>query len=174
VKTWTDLSSIDIPPRVASMARDARGYPIPFFAARDGSGAPDFRIMDNEKWVRATRLRCCGICGEHLGSRVAFVGGPLSMQSRFFRDLPMHRDCAVYAVRVCPFIAAPSFGYAKAVPQGADVSANVSDERPERFGLAITKGFAVRRLNGELVIQAQPFESVQWWLHGGPLQEVAG
>lgn len=166
MKAWTDLLAIDMPPRVAALPRDARGYPIPYTVQRDETGKPDFRVVDPDKWMRAVRMRCCGICGETLGARIAFVGGPLAMANRLFTDLPMHRDCAIYALRVCPFIAAPKFAYSRALPEGTVASDNVSTERPEQFGLGITKSFKVVAVNREPVLRAGEFESIEWWRHG--------
>lgn len=167
MRTWTDLTAIEMPPRVAALPRDARGYPIPHAVMYDAAGVPDFRVIDPQKWVRAAQLRRCGVCGETLGSHLAFVGGPLSMANRLFSDLPMHRDCAIYALRTCPFLAAPKFMYARALPDGTKVSANVSPERPERFGLGICRDYHLGRLpDGEIVLRAQPFRQIDWWCKG--------
>lgn len=166
MKSWTDLGLIEMPPRVAALPRDGRGYPIPYTVQRDATGKPDFRIVDPHKAKRAVQMRCCGICGEMLGARIAFVGGPLAMANRFFTDLPMHRDCAIYALRTCPFIAAPKFAYSRSIPADTVVSDNVSTNRPDQFGLGITKTFNVVLLNGEPVLRAGEFESIEWWRHG--------
>lgn len=173
MKAWTDLTCIDMPPRVATLPRDPRGYPIPYTVKRDESGKPDFRIIDPEKAMRAVRMRCCGICGETLGARIAFVGGPLALANRLFTDLPMHRDCAIYALRTCPFIAAPKFAYSRALPADTVVSDNVSTDRPDRFGLGITKTFSVVSVNGEPVLRAGEFESIEWWRHGKQVDHEA-
>lgn len=166
MKTWIDLATVETPLRIATLPRDARGYPVPHTVRYDADGVPDFRVIDPEKWFRAVKLRRCGICGETLGARVAFVGGPLAMANRFFTDLPMHRDCAVYALRVCPFIAAPKFAYSRSLPDDTQVSNNVSTTRPEQFGLGVTKVYKPLVVNGEVVLQAAPFESIEWWRHG--------
>jgi hypothetical protein len=63
----------------------------------------------------------------------------------------MHRDCASYALKVCPFLAAPSFAYSQKLPDGTVASENVSVNRPDRFGLGITRNFQPVRLgDGEL------------------------
>lgn len=165
MKTWKDLSQIAVPARVKSLPVDERGYPVPH-TVQWVAGKPDFRVIDPQKWTKAVQLRRCGMCGEPLGARMAFVGGPLSMRNRLFYDLPMHRECATYALQVCPFLAAPKFGYSQA-GAGMSVHSGVSGERPARFGLGITKSFAVRRMpSGELVLQAGEFEVVTWWKDG--------
>jgi hypothetical protein len=165
-RTWTDLSLIEQPERIARLARDVRGYPIPFVAEFDDQGNPDFRALDMKKWTHAVNTKRCGICGQPLGGRMAFVGGPLSMANRLFTDLPMHRTCAEYALRVCPFIAAPKFAYSPKV-EGVRVATSVSDTRPERFGLGISRGFSVAQLpSGDIVLHAKPFEEITWWREG--------
>ena len=95
------------------------------------------------------------------------MGGPLSIENRFFTDLPMHRDCASYALKVCPFLAAPSFAYSQKLPDGTVASENVSVNRPDRFGLGITRNFQPVRLgDGETVLRADPFEYIEWWCLG--------
>jgi hypothetical protein len=167
MKTWTDLSAISMPPRVAALPRDTRGYPVPHSILFDTHGVPDFRVIDVPKWLRAARNRCCGLCGEPLGVRVAFVGGPLAMEHRLFTDLPSHLDCAIYAMQTCPFLAAPKFAYSRHLPTGTKVNEHITTERPERFGIGIARGYALRRIEGDhLVLHAQPFERIEWWVHG--------
>jgi len=169
VKPWTNLAAITMPPRVARLARDARGYPIPHTVTFDENGTPDFRVIDPAKWAHAARFRCCGLCGEMLGGWLAFVGGDTSMRTRMFIDLPMHRDCAQYALAVCPFLAAPVFAYSRALPAATALNEHVSPDRPDRFGLATTKSYRQVRLPlGDVALLAGELESVEWWRHGRP------
>ncbi len=169
MKTWRDLSRTDVPARVAALPVDERGYPIPH-TVKWIDGKPDFRVIDPEKWHKAVRLRCCSLCGQSLGARMAFVGGEKSIANRLFVDPPMHRDCAIYALQVCPFLAAPKFAFSRAIDHLAVHSA-VSDERPSRFGLGIAKSFVLGQLpSKELVLQAAEFESITWWAHGQMVQ----
>lgn len=165
MKTWKDLSQIAVPARVKSLPVDERGYPVPH-TVQWVAGKPDFRVIDPQKWTKAVQLRRCGVCGEPLGARMAFVGGPLSMRNRLFYDLPMHRECATYALQVCPFLAAPKFAYSNP-PEGMAVHSGVVGERPSRFGLGIARSFEVMRApGGEVVLHAGAFESIVWWQHG--------
>lgn len=162
----------DMPSRIASLPRDRRGLPIPHTVAWV-DGAPDFRVIDPIKWDRAVCFRRCGICGDVLGHKVAFVGGPGSIGNRLFTDLPMHRDCAIYALRTCPFLAAPKFSYAKRPPSDTRTIEVVSEQRPDTFGLGITRGFKpVRLRGGEVVLMADPFLSVEWWRLGEPVTDT--
>lgn len=80
--TWIGVAYVDTPDRIARLDRDARGYPNPNTVRYRSDGTPDFRAIDPEKWMRAVHLRCCGICGDLLGVRVAFVGGPMFVGNR--------------------------------------------------------------------------------------------
>lgn len=168
MKPWKD---VPIPARLARRPRDRRGYPIPASVLVDADGVPDFRVTDHEKWFQLVRLKCCALCGEQLGRHLAFIGGPLSHQNRLFTDLPMHKECASYAVQVCPYIAAPNFRYAETLTEKEGliqaVSAAVHTDRPERFFLGTTKACRPAQLpDGTLVVQASPWESTEWWVHG--------
>lgn len=166
MKPWRDLNEVPMPARIARLPRDPRGYPIPVNVL-NSNGKLDFRAIDPDKAQRLIAQRCCALCGEPLGSRIAFVGGPRSIENRFFSDAAMHRDCAIYALQVCPFLAAPSFGYRKSVPEEMAVNAAVSTERPEAFGLGICRDYTTHLIGGvHLVLQATPFESVSWWRNG--------
>ncbi len=174
MKPWTDLSAIPAPPRIARLPKDERGYPIPAWALTDAHGRPDFNVLDMARWVRLAQFRFCGICGEALGRHLAFVGGPKSVANRVFKDLPMHHDCAAYALRACPFLAAPKFGYVSLdhAVDGATTtsSAQVSPRRPTRFGLAIASTMELCLLpDGSPGLMAGPFSHVAWWQGGAQI-----
>lgn len=169
-----DLSQVVIPKRLALRPRDKRGYPIPYGVLVNSDGTPDFRITDQEKWMFAAQHRRCGLCGEPLGAKMAFVGGPLCHQYRYFTDLPMHRDCAEYALQVCPYLALPRMSHALAY-QGKNlapgiaikVSSDVSTEKPERFMLSIARDFKIGKLpDGSLALQASEWLETVWWKDG--------
>lgn len=162
---------IPLPAKLGRRPKDPRGYPIPASVLIDKDGRPDFRITDAQKWHSLYQSRCCGLCGEPLGRHLAFIGGPLSHQSRLFTDLPMHRECAHYAIQVCPYLAAPHFKYAEttAIKTGVPVHVTdaVSPHRPERFFLSITKNCQLLQSpENELFIQAFPWEQTEWWIEG--------
>lgn len=97
-----------MPERIKNLPRDPeRGYPVPFFVAWI-DGKADFRIADDEKRVRCVKERLCWICGEKLGRYLAFVIGPMCAINRISAEPPMHRDCAEYSARVCPFLLNPN------------------------------------------------------------------
>jgi hypothetical protein len=98
---------VAIPKRIAKLPTDERGYPIPFFVGYDERGLPDFRMMDGHKLIRAVKDRLCWICGEMLGRHLAFCIGPMCALNRSNAEPPMHKECANFSVRVCPFLVNP-------------------------------------------------------------------
>jgi hypothetical protein len=95
-----------LPPRMQHLPIDARGFPVPFFVAWI-DGVPDHRIADPKKFELAVRFRRCWVCGEQMGRFCAYVIGPMCAVNRVSADPPMHRECAEYSVRVCPFLTRP-------------------------------------------------------------------
>jgi len=161
-----------MPPRIAALPRH-RGLPVPAMVQYDIHGVPDFKVIDMAKWTALVRSRGCGICGAKMGARVWFVAGPKSIEARIFTDLPMHEDCAEFALRTCPFLALPRFRYIQALVkvEGVQINVNehVSTQRPDRFGLARSSGYRVVVIEGGSgipMLQAAPFSEVQWWREG--------
>jgi hypothetical protein len=134
------------------------------------NGAANFTVIDQEKSSRMFHYGKCGICGSAMGRFRALVGGAKSMQFGLFTDIPMHVECAEYALAVCPFLAAPSFAYRRAQSKlevEVRVSEAVSTERPKIFGLGVTKQKPFLTKNGdEWVIKAPSWERVEWWQNG--------
>jgi hypothetical protein len=106
----------DMPPRIARLPQDERGYPVPRFVewlkdgkpARGEKGAiPDFRYADFEFRARAFKTGLCWLCGERLGRHRVFVIGPMCAINRTTMEPACHRDCAEFAAKACPFLVRP-------------------------------------------------------------------
>lgn len=176
MKAWLDLKTVAMPLHMKGLARDERGYPVPYNVAVGIDGKPAFKVQDVLKVSRCIHERRCAMCGKRIAGKVAFVGGPLSIANRLFTDPGMHADCATYALQVCPMLAAPRWGYARHTPQIPGMVPNmvdeqVSTERPERYGLGLCDGYELADVRGQTYIHAAPFESVQWWKNGQLLDE---
>jgi hypothetical protein len=164
-----DLLAVSVPPRLAVRPRDRRGFPIPYGVLCDDNGVPDFRVTDLNKWFDAVNHRRCGLCAQQLGRKIAFVGGEKCHVHRVFADLPMHRDCAEYALQVCPYLALSRMKHATSLKVDATylgVSAVVSGERPEQFMLGIAADFEVIKHGHEYLLRAQPWLESVWWKDG--------
>lgn len=95
-----------MPPRIAKLPRNGRGYPVPFFVAWI-NGAPDFRVVRPETVRSCDEFKLCWICGEKLGAHACFAVGPMCTVNRTSAEPPSHKDCAEFAVQACPFMLVP-------------------------------------------------------------------
>jgi hypothetical protein len=101
------LTGIETPARIRALPVDQRGYPVPRFVAWF-DGKPDHRVIDPAYVHRCIRDRVCWICGEPLGRTGFFAFGPACALEQTTGEPPMHRGCAEYAVRACPFLSRPT------------------------------------------------------------------
>jgi hypothetical protein len=101
------VETVPIPGKMRLLQRDRRGYPVPWIVQRDLDGRPFFVINDTERVSVAARRKVCGICGQKLERENWLIGGPGAAfhEHGAFLDPPMHKACATYALRVCPYIA---------------------------------------------------------------------
>lgn len=102
------VDTTPMPSRIARLPRNAVGYPIPWFVATLEDGTRDFRIADPQRHVDALRFKLCWLCGQRSGKNVAFTIGPMCAINRISSEPPAHRDCAIYAAQVCPFLTNPT------------------------------------------------------------------
>ncbi len=109
-----DISLPDMPPSIAALPVDERGYPIPFFVDYI-DGKPEFRAADPNKIVRCVKEALCWVCGEKLHrsplgfkSTIAFAIGPMCAVNRISAEPPSHPACAEWSARNCPFLARPN------------------------------------------------------------------
>ncbi len=172
------LRAVEIPKLMRSRPRDPRGYPIPFIVMMDKSGTPQFTINDHVLVMTCLNKRLCSICGRRINSGFWFVGGSRCFlhEHGAFLDPPLHHDCATYALRVCPFLAARRYTdridarllNQKDLPDGvALVKAEyMPPNLPERFGLGLTQSFRLERRPGDHVMIAGPWDYVEFWKSG--------
>jgi hypothetical protein len=96
-----------LPPRIARLPVDDRGYPVPWFVSWI-DGKPEFRAADGRKFDRALKEHLCWVCGGSLSPlKQAFVIGPMCSVNRVSAEPPSHEDCALFSVRACPFLTKP-------------------------------------------------------------------
>jgi hypothetical protein len=178
----------NIPDRMKHLAVDARGYAVPFGVVRDADGLPHFGVNDEYERQRSIRRDLCSVCGkENLRGRW-FVGGPRSAfdPQGAYIDMPMHDECAHYALRVCPYLAAPRYtgeiaGKKFAAARTEDVVMTVDPTtipgRPPLFVAVMAVG---QRMTGgpldhqNYVVPARPYRKIEFWCHGGRVDETEG
>lgn len=177
----------EMPRALRKRPKDRRGYPIPFIVLIDANKRPHFTINNGNRVLVAGRKKLCGLCGEKLRRDVAFVGGPICFLSPMgaFSDPPMHAECARYAIRVCPYLAAPSYGWRiddktlkpGSTPDGFIIGKDetMSEDRPVAFMLGTTDRFEMflRPDGAPLFRCAGRWSDVEVWQHGQRLEGEA-
>lgn len=147
---------VEVPARIKRLPRNGSGYPVPYFVSWI-EGAPDFRVVDPQKINDALLFQLCWICGQKLGANKAFVVGPMCAINRTSGEPPSHLECALFAVKVCPFMVNPEMRRREAgMPEGAEHPGGIMLKRNPGVSLVwVTrsfKPFRVRR-NTEQGIQ---------------------
>lgn len=97
----------DMPPEMAALPFDVRGYPVPAFVHWKEDGTPDFRIIKQGWREECHTKRRCWLCGGFMGKKKWFVLGPMCSVTRTTMEPPCHRLCAEFAVKNCPFLTKP-------------------------------------------------------------------
>jgi hypothetical protein len=167
------MQAVPMPPSLAALPRDVRGYPITYTVLRAPDGRVDFTTTDPLAWVTAYKLKLCGMCGKPLGRTLWFIGGPVSMHTRAFFDHPMHDDCARYALVVCPYLAMPKYlgAKARAIPEAQRIElASSNATKPRLFGLAWTRKYKVIQYQGDVLLQAGAWKHIEWWKDGAKIE----
>lgn len=159
-----------VPERMKCLPVDERGYVVPWFVAWE-NGKPEFRAMDQSKWVRAVEEKLCWVCGGKLGVHICFVAGPMCGVNRTASEPPSHLECARWSAQNCPFLSNPR------MVRREDERINNAVIREKAAGFAITRNPGVAMLwitrqyevfrapNGYLIQMGEP-ESVEWYACG--------
>jgi hypothetical protein len=159
------------------LKRDARGYPIPWIVLEDGDGH-HFTVNDINRVFLCIKRDLCGICAHRLYKGRWFVGGPLAAfdERGAYLDPPLHHECATYALRVCPYLALPSYRgriEGRTVKEAQLLVAyRAIDRRPPLFISAMAIAQTVR--DGPVFVPKRPFKSVEFWRDGSQLDPKEG
>lgn len=157
---------IPIPKRLQRRPK-FHGIPIPFTAFVGPDGLPDFKVTNQQTWRVCVITKRCGLCGEKLmKGECFFIGGERSMESGCFYDPPMHKECAEYAFKVCPFLACTK-GYSKAPLKQYDnitivTDSNIPRQRPTKMGIMHAKGWHMVTFQGSEYFQADNIQNIEW------------
>ena len=176
--------NVPIPKLMKDLAVDDRGYPIPWTVLRGPSdGKPHFAINVEELRLRCINNRLCPICGVRLFRGMWFVGGPgsaLHPQGAYI-DPPMHKECAEYALKVCPYLAAPRYSgrVDDRTLKPADrslipilIDRTQMPERPPLFVCAMTIKMTVTE---NFYLQPKrPWHTIDFWRSGDKLDSLVG
>jgi hypothetical protein len=160
----------DLPPmpaRIARLSRDKRGFPVPRFVAWV-DGAPDFRLADERYLEQSLRRKLCWLCGDVLGVHVTFPVGPMCAVNRVTAEPPSHRDCALFAVRACPFLSNPEARRReRGLPDGhAPPAGEMIRRNPGVTCLWSTRSFRPFRAGDGVLFRLGDPEEVLWFARG--------
>jgi len=176
------LPTVPVPVRLARRPRDHRGFIVPFFVAWLGSegellnephGTPDFRVVDHRRMARCVNEHRCWLCSEPLGVHLAFVLGPMCTINRIISEPPSHRECAVYAMKVCPFLSRPRMRRNdRNLPPGhVEAAGDPAGRNPGTMALWISRSYQPLQAyagNHGVLFKVGPWEQVTWWREGRP------
>jgi hypothetical protein len=141
-----------MPPRVARLPLDERGYPVPYFVAWV-DGKPDHRIADPLKFAAALVARRCWVCGDVLGVNLAFLIGPMCAINRVSAEPPMHVECAEWAVRACPFMSRPRMmRRTSELPDQITISDHHIDRNPGVMLLWVAREYYPEQVDAKTVL----------------------
>lgn len=161
------------------------GMVVPFTATRDALGKPVFGVINEDNRWECAQKNLCGVCGEELGYWKYFLGGPRSCITAMFIDPPMHEECVVYSLTVCPYLLHAPGTHVTTAPEDLDKvtarsqkrvghgevhSFNLAQEgRPPHMGVYVTRGFKwgyVKRSpldKPNYVFQARTPARIEWY-----------
>jgi hypothetical protein len=161
-----------LPFRMRDLPVDARGYPVPWFAARKPDGTYDLRFAQPEKHALAVQQRLCWVCGKQLVRTLSFVVGPMCVISRTTAEPGCHVECAAFAAQACPFL------------NGREKRRRLGDVADDALvappGIMSTDTVAVSVVwrtrscslfddgSGGMLFKVGQPEQVDWYLHGQP------
>lgn len=174
------ITDVEIPQKLSGRPKDRRGYPIPWTVLIDENGNPHFAINDEFRRHRAISEKRCPLCGGSLGSYMWFAGGPKSAfdPRGAYYDPPMHRECCHYALRVCPYLALPSYAgridEKSLAAKGSKINAGLFDPtqdaaRPEVFVALSTRQYATTKTAAGLfgfLRPQRPYLAIELWKEG--------
>lgn len=156
-----------MPPRIASLPVDDRGYPVPWFVAWI-DGKPDFRVIEPLRMHKAIHFHRCWICGEILGARRAFVVGPMCIVNRVSAEPPSHRECARFAAQACPFLTLPKAVRRETnMPEDACEPGGVMLTRnPGVCAIWVTRSHHVAKVSNGVIFRMGEPDEVEWYAMG--------
>lgn len=155
-----------IPQRIQALPKQ-HGFPVPWFVA-EIDGKYDFRIADGEKLKEAVKRKKCWICGQQLGSYLAFPISPMCAINRTIPEPPSHRECAEWAIKACPFLAQrQEYRRETNLPDGVSKPGGIAIKRqPGATCLWMTKSFEVWQLPNGIIFKLGEPTDVIWFKEG--------
>lgn len=75
----------------------------------------------------------------------------------------MHRECAEYAIQVCPYLSTSTMEYSKNYdPAKYDHLKTVVTKRPDYLALYVTRGYKLEPARGSYIFRANAPKEIEW------------
>ncbi len=167
-------ATVEVPKTMRSLPLTDKGYLKPWFVKAD-----DFRVVDDSKAEIANAKKACWICGKPFTEQsFALVCSPISAMTRIFREPPSHKECAEYAMKVCPFILYPnSKRRTSGLPEEAtldyinrDLEVKQGEENPGEYYLVVVQDFYLDKDTRTIRCHESQVVERQHWVEGVKLQ----
>lgn len=157
-----------LPVRMLGRPVDHRGYPVPWFVTeKDAQGRWEFRVLHPLRYREALMKKVCWICGQPLTKRLAFAVGPMCGINRISAEPPQHLECALFAVKACPFMLLPkSQRRESGLPQDAKEHSASILRNPGVILIWLTKRYEVVPSEGHTLVQMGRPEAITFWYEG--------
>jgi hypothetical protein len=156
----------EMPPRIAALPRDDRGYPVPWFVHWN-DGKPDFRIAGRDKREIAVTEKRCWVCGEQLGRWMAFVIGPMCAVNKTTSEPPCHLECAEFSAKACPFLTLPKAHRRDAgLPEEQNIPGFGIMRNPGCCLIWVCRGYGIFGVHNGWLIKLPPPERTIWYAEG--------
>jgi hypothetical protein len=108
-----DWTTVPMPENMAKFCRkDSRGLPVPFVVLEDDNGIYHFKVNDSRRTVMALMGKKCSICGQPMEKDNRWLVGGIGSAfdpNGVYIDIPIHKECGIYALQVCPYLAVRNY-----------------------------------------------------------------
>lgn len=176
--------SVHLPEKMKDIELDPRGYAIPFIVLRDKNDKAHFALNDDRMTEKCIREDRCSICGHEMHEDKWMIGGPMSTfhPQGCFVDIPVHKECGEYALKVCPYLAVTVYNAKTDVDalQNQEkfdnayfINPTQSQDRVPYFVFSKISGYTVKRPRfGERYIYPdKPYLEQEFWNGGKQLSD---
>jgi hypothetical protein len=160
----------NMPPEIARLPVEKRGFPIPYFVEMR-NGEPDFTAVHPQKILDANKKGLCWICGQPVKGLMCFTIGPMCTVNRISLEPPSHLTCARFAVRSCPFLSQPLAKRAPNMGGPETVPGIMLEHNPGVTALWTTRTYRTQKQKhppGTILFNIGSPINVEWYAKGRP------
>jgi hypothetical protein len=159
-------------------------FPIPYIVFRDRNNIPHFKVNDEKKVEECIEKDLCSICGRKMNEDKWLIGGKLSAfhERGCYIDVPVHKECGVYALKNCPYMAYTQYT-AKGVSESEKavlleneklvlINPTLDNNRLPYFVFIKIESYSiVRKFTDRYIYPKRPYLKIEYWKDGNRLSE---